>query len=87
MIMENKTHSIFRSGRIHPQIFPLLVWLTTLAGVAMLFYQGTQQFEVVGIAQGEISQVCAPVDGRLKAIYVQLFENIKKGEVVASLDD
>jgi multidrug resistance efflux pump len=87
MIMENKTHSIFRSGRIHPQIFPLLVWLTTLAGVVMLLYQGAQQFEVVGIAQGEISQVCAPVDGRLKAIYVQLFENIKKGEVVASLDD
>jgi multidrug resistance efflux pump len=87
MIMGKKTQSIFRSGRIHPQVLPLLVWLTALAGVAMLFYQGTQQFEVVGIAQGEISQVCAPVDGWLKAIYVQLFENIKKGDVVASLDD
>ena len=87
MIKGKKTHSIFRSGRIHPQVFPLLVWLAILAGVVMLFYHGTRQFEVVGIAQGEISQVCAPVDGRLKAIYVQLFENIKKGEVVASLDD
>jgi len=87
MIKGKKTHSIFRSGRIHPQVFPLLVWLAILAGVVMLFYHGTQQFEVVGIAQGEISQVCAPVDGRLKAIYVQLFENIKKGEVVASLND
>ena len=87
MIKGKKTHSIFRSGRIHPQVFPLLVWLAILAGVVMLFYHGTQQFEVVGIAQGEISQVCAPFDGRLKAVYVQLFENIKKGEVVASLND
>jgi multidrug resistance efflux pump len=87
MIMEKKTRSIFRSGRIHPQVFPLLVWLAAVAGVMMLLYQGTQQFEVVGIAQGEISQVCAPVDGRLKAVYVQLFDTVKKGDVVASLDD
>jgi len=87
MIMEKKRHSIFRTGRIHPQVFPLLIWLAVLAGVVMLFYHGTQQFEVVGIAQGEISQVCAPVDGRLKAVYVQLFDTVKKGDVVASLDD
>jgi HlyD family secretion protein len=53
----------------------------------MLFLRSTQQIEVVGLAQGEISQVCAPVDGRLKAVYVQLFENVTKGQVVASLDD
>jgi multidrug resistance efflux pump len=41
----------------------------------------------VGIAQGEISQVCAPVDGRLKAVYVSLYENVTRGQVVASLDD
>jgi multidrug resistance efflux pump len=85
--MGNKRLNIFGSGRIHPQVFPLLVWLAALAGVVMLFYHGTRQFEVVGIAQGEIAQVCAPVDGRLKAVYVKLFDVVNKDQVVASLDE
>jgi multidrug resistance efflux pump len=68
-------------------VFPVLVWAATVVVVATLFYHGTQQFEVVGIAQSEIAQVCAPVDGRLKAVYVQLFDSVNKGQVVASLDD
>jgi multidrug resistance efflux pump len=87
MIMKKKPHSMFRSGRIHPQFFPFLIWIAAAGLVAALFYKGGQQYEVVGIAQGEISQVCAPVDGKLKAVYVQLFDNVKKGDVVASLDD
>ena len=78
---------IFRPGRLHPQVFPILVWLTAIVAVTMLFYRGTQQFQVVGIAQGEVAQVCAPFDGRLKAVYVDLFENVTKGQVVAALDD
>jgi multidrug resistance efflux pump len=87
MIMEIPRLNIFRSGRIHPQVIPLLVWLVAVGAVAMLFYHGTQRFEVVGLAQGEVAQVCAPFDGRLKAVYVQLFDGVAKGEVVASLDD
>jgi multidrug efflux pump subunit AcrA (membrane-fusion protein) len=87
MIMGIKRLNIFRSGRIHPQFFPLLVWLAALSAVVMLFYHGAQRFEVLGIAQSEIAQVCAPVDGRLKAVYVHLFDDVTKGQVVASLDD
>lgn len=79
--------NIFRFGRLSPHILPMLVWLLAVAVVGILFYSGTQRFEVVGIAQGEVSQVCAPVDGRLKAVYVKLFENVTKGQVVAALDD
>ncbi len=78
---------IFRPGRLHPQVLPLLVWLMAIAVVVTLFYRGSQRFEVVGIAQGEVAQVCAPVDGRLKTVYVQLFDNVNRGQVVASLDD
>jgi multidrug resistance efflux pump len=85
--MKNNRLNMFGSGRIHPQAFPLIVWLAAVAGIGILFYQGTQRFEVVGIAQGEIAQVCAPVDGRLKAVYVKLFDAVNKDQVVASLDD
>jgi len=87
MIMRIPHINKFRPGRLHPQVLPLLVWLVAVGAAAMLFYGSAQRFEVVGIAQGEIAQVCAPVDGRLKAVYVQLFDNVDKGEVVASLDD
>jgi multidrug resistance efflux pump len=79
--------NILRYGRLGPQILPILVWLLAVSAVGILFYRGTQGFEVVGIAEGDVSQVCAPVDGRLKAVYVKLFDNVTKGQVVAALDD
>jgi multidrug resistance efflux pump len=87
MMKSPRLLNIFRPGRLHPQVLPFLVWLAVTAAVAMLFYRGSQRFEVVGIAQGEVAQVCAPVDGRLKTVYVQLFDDVNKGEVVAALDD
>jgi multidrug resistance efflux pump len=79
--------NIFRLGRLHSQVIPFLIWLVALAAVVVLFYRGSQRFEVVGVAQGEVSQVCAPVDGRLKAVYVRLFDEVSRGQVVAALDD
>jgi len=85
--MMKRFFNIFRPGRLHPQIIPFIVWLAAIAGVAALFQHGWKKFEVVGLAQGEISQVCSPADGRLKAVYVQLYDNVTKGQVVAALDD
>lgn len=87
MTMRSSRPNILRPGRLHPQVLPLLVWVAAVAAVIILFYHGSQQFQVVGIAQGEVAQVCAPVDGRLKAVYVQLFETVSKDQVVAALDD
>jgi multidrug resistance efflux pump len=87
MTMRSSRQNILRPGRLHPQVLPFLVWIAAIAAVVILFYRGSQQFQVVGIAQGEVAQVCAPVDGRLKAVYVQLFETVSKDQVVAALDD
>jgi multidrug resistance efflux pump len=86
MIMK-RINNIFRPGRVSRQLLPILVWLAAVTVVALLFYKSSEKFEVAGIAQGEISQVCAPVNGRLKAVYVSLFENVTKGQVVAALED
>jgi multidrug resistance efflux pump len=88
MIMKNRgLFYTFRPGLVRQQILPVLVWLAAVVGVMMLFYHSSQQFEVVGIAQSQVAQVCSPVDGRLKTVYVQLFDNVTKGQPVASLDD
>jgi multidrug resistance efflux pump len=88
MIMKSKRlFYIFRHGGVRQQILPLLVWMAAVVGVGMLFYHGSQRLEVVGIAQSQVAQVCSPVDGRLKTVYVKLFDNVTKGQPVASLDD
>jgi len=77
----------YRYGRLHLHILPILVWLGAVACVVMLFRHRSQRFEVLGIAQGQVHQISAPVDSRLKIVSVELFEDVSKGQTLAALDD
>jgi multidrug resistance efflux pump len=66
---------------------PVLVWLAAVACVVILFRNRSRKFEVLGIAQGRVYQVSAPVDSRLKIVSVELFEDVSKGQILATLDD
>lgn len=68
-------------------VLPALVWLTVLACVASLFYKRSQHFEVLGIVQGKVHEVSAPCDGQLKIVCVDLFDEVAKGQTLATLDD
>jgi multidrug resistance efflux pump len=76
----------YRTGRLHPHILPVLVWLVAAVGVGMLFHHRSQRFEVLGIAQGNVREIAATCTGRLKSVPVQLFEEVRKGDVVAIID-
>ena len=76
----------YRSGRLHPHILPVLVWLVAVVGVGVLFHHRSQRFEILGIAQGQIRQIAATCTGRLKSVPVQLFQEVKKGDTVAVID-
>ena len=76
-----------RYGRLHPHILPILVWLGAVACVVVLFRHRSQRFEVLGITQGRVYQVSAPVDSRLKIVSVELFEDVSKGQTLAALDN
>ncbi|MBE3142959.1 MAG: efflux RND transporter periplasmic adaptor subunit [Planctomycetes bacterium] len=87
MIMKDtRLFCISRPGRIRQQILPLLVWMAAVAGAAMLFYHGSQRFEVVGIAQTEARQVSVNCTGRLKTLSVQLFDKVAKDQNLAIID-
>jgi multidrug resistance efflux pump len=75
-----------RSGRIHLQILPVLIWLCAVAAVVVLFRYRTQQFEVLGLTQGRMHPIAAPFDGRLKIVSVDLFDEVRKGQALAILD-
>ncbi|MHC4126132.1 MAG: hypothetical protein ACYSRR_06740, partial [Planctomycetota bacterium] len=55
--------------------------------MVVLFRHRSQRFEVLGIAQGLVHQVSAPVDSRVKIVSVELFEDVSKGQMLAALDD
>lgn len=85
--MKKAGNKIRWSGRWHLHILPVLVWLTVVACVVVLFRHRSQRFEILGIAQGRIHQLSAPVDSRLKIVSVELFEDVSKGQTLAALDD
>ena len=78
--------AVLPSGLIRTHILPILVWAGALAGVVVLFHYRTQRFEVLGLAQGQMHQVAATCDGRLRNVSVQLFERVLKGQPLAVID-
>ena len=75
-----------RLGRFRQHVVPVFVWFCAMACAIVLFQSRARRFEVVGIAQGQVRQVAATCTGRLINVPVQLFQKIKKGDVVAIID-
>jgi multidrug resistance efflux pump len=76
----------FQYGRLRVHVLPVLVWLAATAGVVGLFYHRSQRFEILGIVQGQVQEIAATCDGRLKSVPVRLFQEIRKGEILAVID-
>lgn len=77
----------YQSGRLRRHFLPMVIWLGALAGIFFMFQQRSQSFEVVGFAQGQMRQIAAIRTGRLKGIHVELFQEVKKGDILAELND
>lgn len=84
--MRKQKNGVVRPGRVGVHVVPVLVWLAAVAGVVVLLNHRSQRFEVLGIVQGRMHQISAPVDGRLKMIEVELFQDVQKGQQLAILD-
>lgn len=84
--MKKTKTTIFRFGRLHLHILPVLVWLGAVACVVMLFRHRTQRFEVLGIAQDQVRQIASTCIGRLETVSVELFDNVCQGQTVAVIN-
>jgi multidrug resistance efflux pump len=66
---------------------PLAVWVVC-AGVCVFMLAGrTQRFDYIALAQSVQYEVSAPVDGRLETVFVDLYDSVGQGEIVAQLAD
>ncbi len=65
----------------------VLVCLAAMAAVGWLFRHRAESFTVSGLAQGRVAPVTAPFAARIHAVPARLFQTVKKGDVVAVLDD
>ncbi len=72
--------------RLNMRIMPVLVWFLAVITIVGLFQQRAQRFEVVGIAQSNSVNVASTCDGRLKSVPVQLYQEVKQGEILAVID-
>ncbi|MBN2136963.1 MAG: efflux RND transporter periplasmic adaptor subunit [Sedimentisphaerales bacterium] len=78
------TKNYVNSMRVH--FLPFLVWIGTVAIVVSLFSHRSRRYEILGVAQGPVHQIAATCDGRLVNVSVELFDEVKKGDVLAVLN-
>jgi multidrug resistance efflux pump len=76
----------FRFGRLRQHALPVLVWLAALVCVTAMFRHRASRFEVLGLAQGKVYSIAATCDGRVKSMEVELFEEVKAGDVLVVID-
>jgi len=67
--------------RIH--LLPFVVWVGAIACVVVLFSHRSKRYEILGVAQAPIHQIAANCDGRLMSVNVELFDEVKEGQVLA----
>jgi hemolysin D len=66
---------------------PISVWVAGWSVFALLMFARSTEVELVGISRGRVTHVSAPMAARIKAVLVKPADHVKKGQVVALLDD
>ncbi len=72
--------------RLNLHLMPVIVWVGAIFCVFGLFRQKAERFVVVGIAQSNSIQIASTCNGRLRSIPVQLFEEVKRGQILAVIN-
>jgi multidrug resistance efflux pump len=66
-------------------VLPGVTWLAACALVAMLWLREPQAAPLSGIASGELVLVSAPESARVDEVFVDLFEDVRAGQLLVSL--
>ena len=69
--------------RLRLHFFPVVVWLCALMCVVFLFSRRSKRFEVIGITQGQMSQIATNSPGRVVSVNVQQFDSVTEGQTLA----
>ncbi|MBN2272226.1 MAG: HlyD family efflux transporter periplasmic adaptor subunit [Sedimentisphaerales bacterium] len=78
------SRNYLNSMRVH--FLPFVVWIGTIVVIVTLFSHRSSRYEILGVAQGPVHQIAATCDGRLNQIKVELFDEVKQGDVVVVIN-
>ncbi|MCH2102267.1 MAG: HlyD family secretion protein [Planctomycetes bacterium] len=73
-----------RELRLH--ILPFVVWLGGWALIAVLWMQAPKPSPLVGFGLGDEVLVAAPEDGQIDEVFVDLFDDVRSGQVLVALN-
>lgn len=85
--MPKETATNYHSGRLKRHAIPVIVWVIAVGVIAYMLSNRNERFMVRGIARGEICQVTSTDTARIKSVKVKLFQKVRKGDILAVLDD
>jgi multidrug resistance efflux pump len=71
---------------LRAHFIPVVVWLATVACLVAMFSYRARRFQVLGIAQGNVQEIAATCTGRLTSVAVELFDEVKVGQILAVID-
>ncbi len=66
---------------------PLVVWVLCAAICLWMLVDRTQQTEYIGLAESVQHNLSAPITGKLETVFVELYQTVSIGDIVARLDD
>ncbi len=72
----------FRQRRL-----PLIVWGTAASLCVLLLVVRGTRFEYIGLAQALSYEISATTTGKLESVFVDVYDEVEAGDVVARLDD
>jgi len=79
-----ENHTVKRSCLRHA--VPVVVWLGAVSAVGWLFYQRSESFQIVGIAQSEVRQIASDCTARIVDVQVEMFQPVTAGQTLAVLN-
>lgn len=74
--------SFLKKGIAH-----VVVWLLIVSLTGYLFYQRNTSVELLGLAQSQIYEIAPLYEGILERLEVKLYDKVRKGQVLAVLND
>jgi len=66
---------------------PLLIWLICAGICGWMLFERSAQRDYVGLAQSVRYEISAPSVGRIDTVFVDLYETVAVGDILAKLDD
>ena len=76
-----------RMDEFQQRQLPLLIWIVCVAICGWMLLDRTQRIDYIGLAEAVQHEISAPITGQIQTVFVDLYEPVAIGDIVARLND